>query len=119
MVFWDTRCVPGRTNMSIDATVMHGQRCSWFEIDGKHHFNEKECKRSVLDTEKDRILINAGYGMMRLHHKDKDQWEQFIKYHMSMPESRVQCTPSYGEYMVGRRGEPIVLSVQDVAKSSP
>lgn len=117
-IIWDWCCVPGRPKMSIDATVMHGQRCTAFEIDGKQHFYERECKRSRLDVSKDKILMKQGRGMMRLHYKDKHQWEQYIRYHMARPVSIVQCTQSYEEYMDVSHGQPVVLSMQDVEKSA-
>lgn len=118
LIFWDWHCLPGRPKMSIDATVMHGHRCTCFEIDGKQHFNAKGCERKTEDVQKDEIMTISGYGLMRLHYKDIDDWEQYIRYHMSRPVSRIQCTPSYRDYMVGDPYEPIVLSADDVVESA-
>jgi len=40
VIIWDWCCVPGSTHMSIDASVVHGQRCTNFEIDGPQHFKD-------------------------------------------------------------------------------
>ena len=117
-IIWDWCCVPGRPKMSIDATIVHGQRCTAFEIDGGRHCDERECKRSCKDVIKDEILMKMGRGMMRLHHKDKDQWEQYIRYHMARPVSIVQCTQSYEDCVDVSHDQPIVLSIQDVEKSA-
>ena len=111
-VVWDWHCVPGDHRMSIDATVIHGDRCSNFEIDGPQHFNARACDRQRTDKNKDARLFTAGWGLMRLHYKDKEEWQHYIRHHMHKPEDTVQCTQSYEQYMVGEAGEPVVVMLE-------
>lgn len=117
-IIYDWRCIPRRKNMSIDATVLRGDKCTNFEIDGEHHFNEKECTRDELDEVKDREISELGCGLMRLHYKDRDQWEQYIRHHLASPQHSMQCTPSYAQYMVGNPYDPVVLNAADVCKNA-
>lgn len=88
--------------MSIDATILCGHRgCANFEIDGPTHFSQKSCQRSEKDAEKDTIIRRHGWGLMRMHHKDKDVWEKYIKYHIHYPKPHVQYTESYEQYLLG------------------
>lgn len=110
-IFWDWHCVPHNTRMSIDATVMHGDRCTSFELDGPQHFNEKNCTRNDADARKDRIVMNSGWSLMRLHHKDKDQWHEYIKCQMAGAACKVVCTAAYTHYLTGDNGEPTVMKL--------
>ena len=118
-IIWDWRCFPKRKNMSIDATVLHGHKCSNFEIDGEGHFNERECTREAPDHKKDIEVYNCGCGLMRLHYKDRYCWEKYIRHHLACPKGSMQCTPSYREFMDGHAYEPKVLSAADVSKDTP
>lgn len=95
--------------MSIDASVVHGQRCTNFEIDGPQHFKEKKCVRNYADTQKDVQLANAGWGVMRLHHKDKTEWQKYIKHQMHTGGRQLLCTESYKAYLIGDHGEPTLV----------
>lgn len=101
-IVWDWKCVPEDSQMSIDATILCGHRgCANFEIDGPTHFEQKRCQRSEKDAEKDAIIRRHGWGLMRMHHKDKDVWGKYIKYHINYPKPHVQYTESYEQYLLG------------------
>lgn len=95
--------------MSIDASVVHGQKCTNFEIDGPQHFKAQKCLRNDADTQKDLKLTNAGWGAMRLHHKDKSEWHRYILHQMHTDGKKLLCTESYKPYLIGDHGEPTVI----------
>lgn len=113
-IVWDWHCVPENTFMSIDATVVHGHKCTRFELDGPQHFAEKECKRSSVDEKKDMILMKSGWDLLRLHHRDKDEWHQYIKRRMHGNADQVVCTASYKTYMAGDHGDPVVVKASEL-----
>lgn len=108
-IVWDWHCVPKNKFMSIDATVVHGDKCTSFELDGPQHFTERECSRNAADEKKDMLLMKAGWGVMRLHHKDKDEWHQYINHMMHGAGNKVVCTASYMTYLTGDHGEPTLI----------
>lgn len=110
-IVWDCNCVAGNKRMSIDATVVHGDRCTSFELDGPQHFNEKRCTRNDIDAEKDKLVMKTGWGLMRLHHKDIDDWHVYIKHQMQGAVCKVVCTASYTSYLTGEHGEPTVIRI--------
>lgn len=110
-IVWDWNCVPQNKRMSIDATVVHGDQCTSFEIDGPQHFNEKNCTRSDIDAQKDKMVMNCRWSLMRLHHKDKNDWHEYIKQHMHTSACKVVCTASYTNYLTGDHGEPTVIKL--------
>lgn len=91
--------------MSIDATVLCGWRwCANFEIDGPVHFHERLCIRRGNDAEKETLLLNSGWGLMRLHYRDANLWGSYVKHHVMRAAPRVLCTESYEQYLMGEQG---------------
>lgn len=91
--------------MSIDATVLCGWRwCANFEIDGPVHFHERLCIRTGNDAEKEMLLLNSGWGLMRLHYRDANLWGSYVKHHVMRAAPRVLCTESYEQYLMGEQG---------------
>lgn len=98
-IVWDWFDVPdsGSSNhkMHIDATVLHGETCMRFEIDGETHFSSDGTSRVAIDEEKDDVLRDAGVGILRLHYLDVDIWAQCVLCALQRQDSSVKYTPSY------------------------
>lgn len=100
-VVWDCHCVPGRSDMHIDACVLCGQRWYRLEVDGAHHFEHDDTKRQKNDEIKDELMNTAKLGMLRLHHKDKDQWAKYVQWMLGKTLTQVKYTASYHDCLDG------------------
>lgn len=50
-IVWACNCVAENKRKRIDATVVHGDRCTSCELDGPQHFDEKKCTRNGTDAD--------------------------------------------------------------------
>lgn len=110
-VVWDWHCVPGNPNMSIDACVWHGQRCTHFELDGSVHFMNGLHERSHDDERKDAIMNMHCMGMLRLHYKDMGLWPVYVTMFMQHAKARVHYTASYRCCLRGEQSEADILEL--------
>ena len=110
-VIWEWNCIAADTSMSIDATVLCGYGCAQFEIDGSTHFSDKIANRSELDKTKDGYMCQQRLCVLRLHHKDQDEWAEYIEQHIKHPQQLVHYTKSYWHCLQAETGRHRVLTL--------
>ena len=100
-IIWDWNCIANDSRSSIDATVICGQGCVQFEIDGAGHFLNNLTNRKREDELKDQFLNEQGLCVLRLHFRDQDRWGQYIERHLCTARPMTQYTESYKECLMG------------------
>lgn len=110
-IIWDWNCVLADARMSVDATVMHGHRCSQYEIDGAHHFSDRLANRASIDSRKDAYMTQQGLCVLRLHYRDQNSWVRYIEQHIRQPKPFVQYTKSYKHCLCGESEQDRVLTL--------
>lgn len=100
-IVWDWHDVPSDEfsshRMHIDASVFCDTSCKRFEIDGETHFWHKCTVRDAIDEDKDYVLHCHRVGLLRLHYRDVEQWEQYVRTAMESQMQSVRYTKSYEE----------------------
>jgi hypothetical protein len=101
LTVWDLHCVAGEPRMSVDACVLSGQRWHCFELDGPGHFYSNGTSRPEQDIRKDAVMNDAGMRMLRLHHRDKADWPEYVHQFLQSDSSCVWYTKAYTDCISG------------------
>lgn len=108
---WDLHCVQSRPRMSIDACVLSGGRWHCFEIDGPIHFLNSGTSRNDEDTVKDDAMNASGMRMLRLHHKDREEWPQYVHTFLQSKSVCVKYTKAYKECCGGEVDDANIMAL--------
>ena len=101
---WDWHCIPGRSKMHVDATLVNAAGIvRMFELDGSSHFQTRDNTRNDADEDKDDALNRAGIGLLRLHYMDSENWELYIQQFFSMCADCVMYTDFYSNILATDR----------------
>lgn len=111
VAIWDLHCVRSRPLMSIDACVLSGGRWHCFEIDGPIHFLSSGTSRNDQDAIKDDAVNASGMRMLRLHHKDRADWPQYVHHFLQSKSTCVMYTRAYKECCSGEIDDACIVAL--------